>query len=72
MFSKRRELIVLRRRVTSQTSNEPLRTPKTHILLYVSKECAALTVRLRSEQPEEEIILFRFVLFSLDVATVSS
>jgi len=65
MFPKRREPIVPRRWVTSQTSNEPLRKPKTRILLYVRKECAALTVRLRREAPEEESVLFRYVLFTV-------
>jgi hypothetical protein len=64
VFSKRREPIDLRGRDTSQTSNEPLRKPKTRILLHVRKECAAWTVGLRREQPEEELILFRYVLFT--------
>jgi hypothetical protein len=65
LFSKRRQQIVPRRRVASQTSKEPLQKPKTRILLYVRKEWAVFTVPLRGEQPEEELILFRFVLFTV-------
>jgi len=65
VLSKCWERIVPRRRVTSQTSNEPLRKPKTCILLYVREEYAALTVGLKREQPEEELVLFRYVLFTV-------
>jgi len=65
VFSKRREPIVPKRWVTSQTSNEPLGKPKTRIFLYVRKKCAASTVRLRMKAPEEQSVWFRYVLLSV-------
>jgi hypothetical protein len=64
MFSNRRQPIVPSRRVTSLALNEQQRKPKTRILLCIRKECAALTVRLRRELPEEELIVLRCVLLS--------